>query len=84
MDLPASDARAIFSALGDIEEDRHGPADLYYKVERSNGSIVAGILAAARNDDGLILKILGDESFPSETIPWTDISRITIEMVTDY
>lgn len=80
MNLPVRDARAIFSALSDFEAGRPSLPDLYYVVERGDGTTAAGYIVNSGEDEGLILNVAPGESNRQETIAWDDIARIGVEV----
>jgi hypothetical protein len=84
MNLPADDARMIFSALSTFEVERRSSLpDLYYVVERGGGTTARGLVVTHEEDGGLILNVEPWESNRQETIAWDDIARITIEVAPD-
>jgi len=84
MNLPVGDARMIFSALRTFEVERRSSLpDLYYAVERGDGSTARGLVVTSEEDGGLILNVEPWESNRHETIAWDDIARITIEVAPD-
>jgi hypothetical protein len=84
MNLPESDARMIFSALSTFEVERRSSVpDLYYVVERGDGSTARGLVVNSEDDGGLILNVSPWRSNRHETIAWDDIARVTVEVAPD-
>jgi hypothetical protein len=80
MNLPARDARMIFAALSGFAAERQSLPDLYYVVERGDGTITKGFVVTSQEDVGLILNVAPWESNRHETIPWDDMARICVEV----
>jgi hypothetical protein len=83
MNFPSSDARMIFSALSTFAVERSSLPDLYYAVERGDGSTARGLVVNSEEDAGLILNVAPWESNRHETVAWDDIVRITVEVAPD-